>query len=241
MGLKNLAYNVCHPLLRVLRSNHFLIRRAFGVKLPRGLSVQYDPTTLILSHTIIAQATPDDRSALEIGIGTAALLSLSLALKKPIAIEGVDCSPSRVASSQTVAEHNNVAANFMLSDLFSAIPMGKRYDLIFFNPPYVPTQTGRDLKLTERLQVDGDQMWDGGEDGTQVLRQFLKASHAYLTERGRVIFGVQNLFVPDDTVLKIIAEYGYQLNQRCKRGMVPATAYVICRPGLAEPGLRSGS
>ncbi len=227
MRLSRLAYSVCHPLLGLLRSNRLIIRRAFGVKIPRGIAVQYDPTTLILAHTLAAHATAQDHAALEMGIGTAALLSLSLAKRSSLRMEGVDCSAARVASSQAVAEFNGIAANFRVSDLFSTIESGTQFDLIFFNPPYVPTQVGRDLKLTERIGVDGDQMWDGGEDGTRVLRRFLREAHPFLSDRGRVIFGVQNLFVPDAVVQQVIADCGYQLIERCQRRFIPATAYVL--------------
>ena len=233
MKVKQAIYNVVHPVLRVLRNNRFVIRRIFDVKIPAGVAVQFDPTTVLLKDALRQICTDQDKNVLEIGIGQGALVSLSLAARKPVQITGVDCSTSRVASSQKVADYNNINVNFLLSDLFSALPENARFDLIFFNPPYVPTQIGTDLKLTKRLEVDGDQMWDGGEDGTSVLREFLNQGAAFLSPQGRIVFGVQNMFVPDDLVLKVLEVCRMQLLQRVKRRMVPSCVYVV-QPLISE-------
>lgn len=235
MPLKILAYHIGHPLLGLLRSNHFLIRRLFGGRIPRHVAVQFDPTTVALARELRQEVTDEDTVALEMGIGTAALISLSLAKQCKLRIDGVDCSPSRVASAQAVAEYNGLTAHFWQSDLFADVPPDARYDLIFFNPPYVPTKLGQELKLTSRLQVDGDQMWDGGEDGTRVMREFLRQAPGYLSPRGRIVFGVQNVFVPDELVMQVIADCGCRLIGRQRRKLVPACVYVVAPQEMPEP------
>ena len=227
MRVKRLIYDVCHPLLKVLRTNRTVIRLIFGVRVPRGVPVQFDPTTVLLKHALQQIVTPDDRVALELGIGQGAMVGLSLALGKGIRIDGVDCSPQRVLSSCEVAKFNGVEAHFFQSDLFSNVSPERRYDLIFFNPPYVPTAIGRQLKLTRRLQIDGDQVWDGGSDGTTVLREFLRQSRGFLSSAGRVVFGVQPLFVPEDKVREVIAGSELRLIQRVTKRFVPSVVYVL--------------
>lgn len=229
VSAKRLIYDICHPFLKLLRTNRTIIRWIFGVRIPRGLPVNYDPTTVLLKHALRQVATPDDRVILELGIGQAALVSLSLALTRPLEVDGVDCSALRVASSKKVAEYNGIDANFFESDLFSNVPAERRYDLIFFNPPYVPTQVGRQLKLTERLQIEGDAMWDGGTDGTAVLRRFLRECPAYLAKSGRVVFGVQSIFIPDEKIVEVIAESNLELIGRITRRLVPSVVYVLRR------------
>ena len=235
MPLKNLAYHVGHPLLGLLRSNHFLIRRLFGVRIPREIAVQFDPTTVALARELPLEVTDDDSAVLEMGIGSAGLISLSLSKRCKLRIDGVDCSPSRVASSQAVAEYNGAHVRFWQSDLFTAVAADARYDLIFFNPPYVPTKLGRELKLTSRLHVDGDQMWDGGEDGTGVLRNFLHQATNFLSPRGRIVFGVQNLVVSDELVTQVVAECGCRLIGRHRGRLVPACVYVVAPQEVPEP------
>ncbi len=175
MVVRKLVYNLVHPLSNALARNHWLIHRLFGIRIPKQTIVHFDPTTMLLRHALLHTVEPDDRQALEIGIGQGALLSLSLIKSTAVQVDGVDCSPARVASSQAVAAHNQLRAQFFVSDLFTGIPPGQRYDLIFFNPPYVPTTDGEQLQLTRRMRADSDRVWNGGEDGARVLRAFLAA------------------------------------------------------------------
>lgn len=235
MRFRRILYDMFHPLLRVVRTNRAIIRRTFGVRVPRGTVVQFDPTTILLAIALREIATPDDTTSLEIGIGCGALVSLSLARSRRVQITGVDLSPERVRTSREIAEFNGVEADFFTSDLFSTVSSDSRFDVLFFNPPYVPTETGRQLKLTERLDVDGDQVWDGGKDGTTVLREFLRRAPDYLSPAGRVVFGVQSIFVSDDTVCAVLRETGYTLTQRVTKRFVPSVVYVT-RPCSSEDG-----
>lgn len=227
MPLKNIAYDFAHPLLRYLRNHRIVIRKIFGVRIPSGTSVQFDPTTVLLSRTVRGICTPEDSRVLEVGVGQGALVLLSLAKDRNLQCDGIDCSSTRVASSLQVAEHNQIAINCWVSDLFSQVPWPTQYDLIFFNPPYVPTEVGEGLRLTERLQVDGDQVWDGGKDGTTVLRSFLMQAARYTSDRGRVVFGVQEIFVPDQVVLKAISDCGYKMLSRITKPFIPSVVYVV--------------
>jgi release factor glutamine methyltransferase len=229
-------YDRCHLLLKALRSNHTVIRLLFGVRIPRGMRVQFDPTTILLSRVLRRIVTDRDHTSLEIGIGQGALVSLSLARTRPmIRIIGIDCSAARVLQSRQVAEANSVAVDFFDSDLFAGVPPASRYDLIVFNPPYVPTETGRRLKLTERLAVDGDFVWDGGADGTAVLARFLQAAKGYLSDRGRVVFGVQPLFVSEDQVLNLIGSSGLLLQERSSSYLIPSVCYVLKQAAETSP------
>lgn len=232
MRFKVAAYHCFHPVLRMLRNNRLIIRRLFGVKIPHNVSVQFDPTTVLLARALEETLTDTDRRALEIGIGQGALVGLCLvkAAEKrgvELLLDGIDCSPSRVTSSGQVAACNKIEANFWLSDLFADVQAEQQYDLIFFNPPYVPTGVGNQLKLTERLQVDGDQVWDGGEDGTSVLRTFLQQSRQYLSPSGRVVFGVQDIFVPDQRIVEAVQDSELRICKRFKKRSIPSIVYIL--------------
>jgi len=222
-------YDLCYPSLRSISSSPWVIRRLFGVRLPRGMYVRFDPTTVLLSQVLPTMIDERDQTGLEVGIGQAALISLSIALRHPIQMVGVDCSSSRIEQALQVAHFNGVNAHFFTSDLFSAISPKQLFDLIVFNPPYVPTQTGRRLRLTERLDVDGDQVWDGGSDGTEVLSRFLEESKDFLSERGRILFGVQPIFVPDHLVLATIQRSGLTLLKRKTRRLIPSVVYIVAK------------
>jgi methylase of polypeptide subunit release factors len=236
MQFKAATYRLVHPILRWLRNHPLVIRRLFGIRIPKGQgvggSVQFDPTTVLLARTLREILTAEHRRGLELGIGQGALVGLSVLRQArrqdyPFQLDGIDCSPSRVASSLAVAKFNDLAAEFWVSDLFSNVSPEAQYDLIFFNPPYVPTDVGNQLRFTERLEVDGDQVWDGGEDGTRVLAEFLNQSPRYLAPNGRVVFGVQNLFVPDSRVLTVVQRSGLRLDRRVRRSLIPSTVYIV--------------
>lgn len=231
MSLKSLSYHLFHPVLRWVRSHPWLIHQLFGVRLPQGADVAFDPTTVLLARVAKQIATSNDESTFEMGVGAGALVSLSLALDRqqknlPLAIHGCDCVPRRVELARRVAEHNGVKAHFFESDLFASVPAGQRFDLILFNPPYVPTAVGEELSMGDRLTEERT-MWDGGDDGLVVLRQFLAAAPAYLTPRGRVVFGVQHVFVSDEAVQRVIDQSPLRLASRFTRRGLPAEVYVV--------------
>jgi release factor glutamine methyltransferase len=141
MSIRRLLYHVVHPVL------------GLAARIPRDITVHFDPTTLLLRFALQQVVVPQDKSALDVGIGQGALLALGLQRSTHLYVEGVDCSESRVHSSRLVAHHNALTANFFVSNLFSAVPPDCQYDLIFFNPPYVPTRNGEELKLTRRMRA----------------------------------------------------------------------------------------
>ena len=164
---------------------------------------------------------------MEVGIGQGALISLSLARKHEIQVVGVDCSSERVEQSKIVAEGNKIPSEFFVSDLFSAVAKGRRFDLIFFNPPYVPTQVGQRLKMEQRFNSDGTQVWDGGVDGTEVLSRFLRDAPAFLTDRGKIVFGVQSVFVSDELARATVDASGMVVRMCAVSHFPPSVCYVV--------------
>ncbi|TWT95445.1 class I SAM-dependent methyltransferase [Neorhodopirellula pilleata] len=241
MNLPERIYPIVQPILKRLRRSRWVIRRLFGVEIPSGTCVQFDPVTILLAKTIpelieqhfVSSTQSDHWKIFETGIGEGALVTLSIARwnerrpAKPLDLRfsGVDCSTSRVESSQRVASFNAIDADFWVSDLFGEVPEAI-FDLVFFNPPYVPTRVGQKLRLTERLGVDGDQMWDGGEDGTVVLAKFLREAPKVLRPGGRIVFGVQPIFVDDDRVRQTIQASDLTLESTHSRSSIPAVLYV---------------
>lgn len=239
MSARRLLYQVAHPILNFAARNRFLIRRLFRLDIPRGVTVHFDPTTLLLHMALQDVVVPQDTTALELGIGQGALVALGLRRSTHVDVSGVDCSAARVASSQCVARHNGLAADFFVSDLFSAVPPDRRYDLILFNPPYVPTSIGKELQLTDRMRADSDRVWDGGQDGTLVLRDFLLHAPSHLSRRGRVLLGVQPMFVSDNRIRELVEQTHLTLLNRITRCCIPSVVYVLGRtqppPGQSQP------
>lgn len=109
-------------------------------------------------------------SALEIGIGSG-IVSIELS-KLVDNILAVDINPKALETAKKAAE-NQGAKNivFTESDLFDKID-GK-FDLIFFNPPYLP---GND-----------DLACEGGNRGQEIIERFLSKVKSHLNKGGIAI------------------------------------------------------
>ncbi|MEM3567532.1 MAG: methyltransferase, partial [Thermoplasmata archaeon] len=91
-------------------------------------------------------------------------------------VTATDVSEQAIRNAIQNATANNVRINFAVSDLFEKIE-GK-FDVIIFNPPYLPT--------AEHDKVAGNFNFalDGGLDGSAVIRRFLADAWKFLTEQG---------------------------------------------------------
>ncbi len=228
MGVLRFIHSIFHPVYASVRSHPLSISLLFGVKVPKGAIIHWDTTTLLLKNALRKVARKND-SVLEMGVGQAALLSICLQKKfiSTMKIDGVDVSASRVESAQGIAYLNRCEMNIWQSDLFRNVR--QRYDLIFFNPPYVPTAIGKSLELTRRLSTDGDQVWDGGESGTNVIQEFLASAGSHLQPSGRILLGVQDYYVKRKQIEEIASRHDYEIINVFTAWVNPSVVYLLVR------------
>jgi len=86
----------------------------------------------------------------------------------------VDINPFAVGCTRDNASKNGLNIDVILSDLF--LDIEGDFDIIAFNPPYLPDTIGGDIERS----------WAGGEDGVRVLERFLKDAPRHLTHGGRM-------------------------------------------------------
>jgi release factor glutamine methyltransferase len=132
--------------------------------------------TILLLDTVLAEAKPSDR-VLELGTGSG-YIAHRLAGKVSL-IVATDINPHacRVASSHGVG----VAR----ADLTAGIR--GRFDLVLFNPPYLPTKPG------ERIDDWLEKALDGGESGREVIARLVSDLPRVLAPGGRVLLVVSEL------------------------------------------------
>ncbi len=71
------------------------------------------------------------------------------------------------------------------SDLFSNIPKTKKFDVIIFNPPYLP-EDGREPK-------DSKIATTGGKTGSETINRFLREAKEFLNPEGKIYLIISNL------------------------------------------------
>ncbi|MBP7071495.1 MAG: methyltransferase [Methanothrix sp.] len=159
--------------------------------------------TYLLLRAALAEARPWDRT-LEIGCGSGALaLELSSRVQCLIA---TDINPHALRATR--ARAGEVA--LVRADLFRGI--GARFDLILFNPPYLP------FRPEERSGRWIDRALDGGESGRETVDSFLQDLEDHLHPGGRALLLVSSLTGPDE-VMETASSLGLQaeaiLCERC--------------------------
>ena len=106
-------------------------------------------------------------SVLEMGTGSG-YISLSIA-DKINKIIGVDINPKSVEFAENRRKERKIEnIEFKISNLFENVT--EKFDLIFFNPPYLP---GND-----------DLSCEGGERGQELIERFLFEVRTYLNDGG---------------------------------------------------------
>ena len=157
---------------------------AKGTKKVHDLSEQvlvlpdvYEPCddTYMLMETALNEVRPTD-SVLEVGTGCGVIAKR--VAERARCVIATDKNPRAVEN----AKLNGVEAT--MGNLFA--DLDSRFDLIIFNPPYLPS--GRD--------VPGDwqtRAWDGGPSGREVIVRFLSQVGNYLTQKGRVLLVISSI------------------------------------------------
>lgn len=109
-----------------------------------------------------------NKSVLEIGCGSG-YLSIYCAKQNAI-MTSIDINENAIYYAKKKAEKNNVKIKFIESNLFENVK--NKYDIIFFNPPYLISDEIKELAL------------DGGKEGREIIDKFLDCFSNYLKEKG---------------------------------------------------------
>lgn len=80
------------------------------------------------------------------------------------------------------------------SDLFEEIKTSEKFDLIVFNPPYLPED--------EREPQDSRRATTGGKKGDEIILKFLKQAVNHLNKEGIILLLVSSL-TPQDRINKL--------------------------------------
>lgn len=138
-------------------------------------------------------------------LGTGCGLLAILAAKAGAKAVATDINPSALecANKNAVAHGVGDKIDFRLGDLFVPVS-GESFDLIIFNPPYLPVAPG------EELGGLLDCAWEAGPDGRAVIDRFLSELAGHLTTNGRALF-VQSSLADVEKTIRTPKASGFQV------------------------------
>ncbi|RLG55450.1 MAG: hypothetical protein DRN99_02595 [Thermoproteota archaeon] len=141
-------------------------------------SLVYKPSddTFLLADCIPSKV---DGRVLDLGTGCG-ILAVLAALRGASHVVGVDINPHAMICLLGNARAHGVLdrVEFRLGSLFQPLKRGERFNLILFNPPYLP------VEWSGRLE---DAAWAGGRRGRRLIDPFISEVGRWLTPGGRAL------------------------------------------------------
>ena len=134
-------------------------------------------------------------------IGTGSGIQALTASKTAKSVTGVDIRKKAVKTAEINAKRNNIKnVVFKQSNLFEDV--SGKFDLIIFNPPYLPEKQG--------LYKDSEQ-WAGGETGREVIEKFSLEAKDHLKDNGKILMVISSLTGLEE-VKKIFLKLDFSVN-----------------------------
>jgi release factor glutamine methyltransferase len=148
-----------------------------------SLRMKFDPCqvyspeadTVLLLEAARSEVQPGDR-VLEVGTGSGLIASEIARITRVVA---TDINPHAVLSAA------KAGADVVRTDLFSGIR--GPFDLVLFNPPYLPTQP------EERMDDWLEHALDGGVSGRDVIERFARSVGTIIAPKGRILLLISSL------------------------------------------------
>ena len=156
----------------------------------------FDMTTLVLTKLVLREINKDDR-VLDMGTGTSSIIGLTIWKQCGCYVVCSDINPEIVSMAQENVEFNQAPIQVKHSNLFENIE--EDFDVVVFNPPYVPTKKGTMSNLSKQFQSQ----WDGGEDGSVIVKQFLDELQQ-IKRSVKAYVGVYYWYLPKEKFLPMI-------------------------------------
>ena len=176
------------PLAYILGEKGFM-RNSF--KVTQDTLVPRPETELLVENIIkLAESVGGDVKILDIGTGSGAIIVSLLDYLPQAKGVGVDISVGALTVARENAQNIGVLdrCGFIRSDVFSKVPLEKKFDIIVSNPPYIPA--GDIAGLAPDVQQEPHGALDGGVDGLDFYRRITAEAADHLAEDGLLAFEI---------------------------------------------------
>jgi release factor glutamine methyltransferase len=182
--------------------------------------------TYLLAENLTVEA---DDVVLDMGTGCG-ILGI-LAAEKTGRVVAVDLNPYAVQCARTNAKPNQVAAKMDMrrGSLFEPLKEDEKFDLIIFNPSYLPSKADSRKTWIEKA-------WSGGPTGRNLIDRFISEAPNHLKKRGRILLVQSSPSNIDETVRKL-EEAGFRVKIVAER-KVAFERIVLLRAELCSAGTR---
>lgn len=161
---------------------------------PDVLIPRADSETLVMQCCELAKPLSQPK-LLDLGTGSGCLaIAIAHALTKrsqPFECTAVDLSDKALAVAQRNATKHKLTEKirFLQGDLFSTLTPGESFDIIFSNPPYIPTKDIATLAVDVR-DFEPKLALDGGSDGFSVIDRILAEFDPWLKPGGWLVMEI---------------------------------------------------
>ena len=196
-----------YKILKYIRSSKIITFVVWRIKIEKYLhDTFWDLTTLVLKKEL--NQNKEKNKYLDMGCGQFAILGQYFKkINSYSDVTSIDVYKEFVENSIKNSIQNKNDINILQSNLFSNI--NEKFDLISFNPPYVPASTNN-----EKLEFPNIRYSD--LEGIQTAKDFLSEAKKFLTPDGIILLGMNTFYVPQNVCVKLIKDNGYKLEKITK-------------------------
>ena len=134
-------------------------------------------------------------------MGTGCGILAIIAAKEAKSVLAVDINPFALNCAIKNAKSNSVKEkiNFLRGDLFQPIIPGKKFNLIIFNSPYLPSEPEEE----EKSWIE--KAWAGGRNGRKVIDRFINEAPSFLSNKGKILL-IQSSLSDENRTLEMFRQ-----------------------------------
>jgi len=158
-----------------------------------------DDTFLLADNLMIERGS----EVLDVGAGCG-ILSV-VAAKTAGRVVATDLNPHAVECAEINVKLNGLLGKIEVrhGSLFKTVKPNEKFDVIIFNPPYLPTSEA------EAGQGWLEKAWAGGPTGREIVDMFLKEAPKHLKRPGKILL-VQSTLSDVTKTVRLLREYGLE-------------------------------